>query len=86
LSVSHGRGGQRPSIDVEVRALDDAMAELGVDSVAFIKIDAEGAEGNILRSAVGTLETHRPYVLVESMDPTNDVVIGDILSDHAYRR
>jgi FkbM family methyltransferase len=85
LSASHSHRDSQPQIEVEVRSLDGLLADLGAAEVAFVKIDAEGGEGNVLRSAGATLRQRRPYVLVESMDPDNDVVIGSVLTDHGYR-
>jgi FkbM family methyltransferase len=60
------RGELGPDLTTErVRAaqLDDYV----FDDVGLIKIDAEGAEGNILRGALKTLEAHRyPTLLLEA--------------------
>jgi FkbM family methyltransferase len=53
-------------IPVEVSTLDAIVARRGrSDAVRFVKIDAEGAEGQILRGATSTLRDHRPTMVVE---------------------
>jgi FkbM family methyltransferase len=48
---------------VPATTLDDLVASL--DRVDVIKIDVEGAEARVLRSAAATLERHRPLVVSE---------------------
>ena len=50
-------------IPVRTERLDEALEEGYVP--ALIKIDVEGAELQVLRGALATLERHRPYVLFE---------------------
>jgi FkbM family methyltransferase len=50
-------------IPVRTERLDDVLEEDYVP--ALIKIDVEGAEVEVLRGAVRTLERHRPFVLFE---------------------
>jgi FkbM family methyltransferase len=55
-------------IEVEVRRLDDFLPQLA--GLAFVKIDAEGAEILCLRGAAATLEQLRPFVSVEYGHPS----------------
>ena len=55
-------------IQVEVRKLDDFLPQL--TRLAFVKIDAEGAEVSCLRGASATLERFRPFVSVEYGRPS----------------
>lgn len=50
-------------ITVRIERLDDVLPE-GF-APAFVKIDVEGAEGNVLRGAIETLERHKPVVQFE---------------------
>jgi FkbM family methyltransferase len=48
-------------LDVSVTTID----ELGLDTLQLIKIDVEGAEGDVFQGAERTLTTHRPVVISE---------------------
>lgn len=50
---------------VQGRTLDSIVREHAVRRVSFIKIDVEGAEVEVLKGAVETLQRHRPAVLCE---------------------
>ena len=54
----------RDGYEVEVVALDDVVARLNLPRVDFIKCDAEGAEIEILKSAVNTLKSFRPKLAI----------------------
>ena len=45
--------------------LDEFVADHGLRSVDFVKIDVEGGELSVLEGAVGTLDRHRPVVVLE---------------------
>jgi FkbM family methyltransferase len=49
---------------VKVRTLDEVCAS-APSRISFIKIDVEGHELSVLRSAVETLKKHRPNLLIE---------------------
>lgn len=53
------------SFRVPGRTLDDVAASLNVTRVTLLKIDVEGAEMQVLRSAMRTLRELRPVVLCE---------------------
>lgn len=54
---------------VKVRRLDDILSELGISTVDFIKLDAEGAELSVLHGAMKLLNrSPRPAMLVEVQD------------------
>jgi FkbM family methyltransferase len=50
---------------VEVRRLDDLIAESPLSRVDVLKIDIEGAEFRMLTGALSTLRRHRPMILFE---------------------
>src|SRR5579883_1711683 len=52
--------------EVRVTTLDEVVDRMGLDSVACIKIDVEGAEALVLRGASRTLARFRPTVLFEA--------------------
>jgi FkbM family methyltransferase len=77
-------------LEVATRRLDALVEELGLDRVDVIKLDVEGAELAALAGAGGTLDRHRPLVLVEADDlhqarydaTAQDVV--DAVVEHGY--
>lgn len=54
---------------VIVRRLDD----FGIRNVSFIKIDAQGAEIDVLRGARKTIESYMPIILAEDYPPSNEI-------------
>jgi FkbM family methyltransferase len=56
-------GGEVQTISVRTERLDDALPE-GVRP-AFVKIDVEGAEEQVLRGGLETLRRHRPVIAFE---------------------
>ncbi|MHB8915682.1 MAG: FkbM family methyltransferase [Thiobacillus sp.] len=66
LHEVQGGFGSGTDVSIEVRALDDVWEELGFPEIAFVKIDVEGAEMDVLRGAASFLATCRPTLLVEA--------------------
>ena len=56
-------------IDVPAVTLDEALAQAGWSGADLIKIDAQGAEGRILRGAAGTLGVDRPVFIMLELWP-----------------
>jgi FkbM family methyltransferase len=56
---------RRRTAFVAARIGDEVMAELGIDDVAAIKIDVEGAELQVLEGLADTLMQHKPVVIFE---------------------
>lgn len=53
------------SFTVTARTLDDVVSELGLTKVDLVKIDIEGGEFDVLRSAPKLLSDFRPLVITE---------------------
>lgn len=51
------------TVEVQMRRLDDILAEEGIEDPVLVKIDVEGAESIVLRGAKGLFSGARPPVL-----------------------
>ena len=61
--------GATSMVRVNVRRLDDALSDLGVERVDFMKLDVEGGELGVLEGASRLLQgTSRPAILAEVQD------------------
>ena len=73
IGASHVISGPSTATDagerVELRRLDDLIAELAPSlsslPITFLKIDVEGMEMGVLRSAMTLLRDHRPQIFIE---------------------
>ncbi|MBP7274635.1 MAG: FkbM family methyltransferase [Kiritimatiellae bacterium] len=54
------------TVEVDVTTVDDACAELGLPRVDAVKMDIEGSEVAALRGARQTLQTHHPFLVIET--------------------
>ena len=52
-------------VPVKVKTLDNYVEEKNLDKLNFIKIDVEGFEWNVLQGGKKTLESFKPYILME---------------------
>jgi FkbM family methyltransferase len=71
------------AINVPMARLDAVVQ----DDVAFVKVDVEGHELNVLNGAVGLLERSRPVFLVEAEDRHREKATSSIFEffeDHGY--
>ena len=68
--------------NVTVRTLDEDLLDLGVDEVASLKIDAEGAEFRVLSGAMKTLAYSRPSIVVELLDLESFEKLTQLLNDN----
>ncbi len=76
-------------VNMRMLKLDTILAEHGVETIHFLKIDVEGAEGEVLAGL--DLARHRPWILlVEAVDPvSHESVAGSWekrILDARYRR
>jgi FkbM family methyltransferase len=58
--TGHVSGATDKSITVAATTIDDAVRDLGLDRVDFIKMDIEGAERHAVRGATRTLAAFQP--------------------------
>jgi FkbM family methyltransferase len=66
-------------VSVAVRRLDDMRLD-----PAFVKIDVEGAEPQVLNGLTETIERHRPIFLIEDGDDVHDALVG-FFGERRYR-
>jgi FkbM family methyltransferase len=77
--AEQGAGFGEP-ITVQTRTLDDYIAANGLVP-DVIKIDVEGSEFLVVEGARGTIEPHRPVLLME-FNPTSAQAAGRVLRDY----
>ena len=73
--------GCRRFVEVPLRRLDSIVDGLGLKRVDVIKIDAEGAEVQVLRGGVKTIMRFRPFIVVEVRNRNIDQfkqIMGDL--------
>ena len=71
------------SVPVWGRPLDSIVNELALNRVDWIKIDAEGAEYEILRGSERTIKSYRPYVVAECT--RNQELLFDFMRGCGYQ-
>jgi FkbM family methyltransferase len=59
---------EAPAVTVDVRRLDSVLKSWAHAGLAFLKVDAEGFDAEVLRGAAGFVRAERPVVLVEIGD------------------
>lgn len=76
--------------DIEIRRLDDVVANNAIEQVDYMKIDVEGAELHVLQGASRTLRAFKPKILIEINHETFAAAgystpdLLDFLCDHGY--
>jgi FkbM family methyltransferase len=79
-------GGQ--VVSVETISIDSLVKKAGVAKIAFIKLDVEGAERDVLTGAQNVIKKDRPFILFEALeDPqsTSSQEIWKFLRGFGYR-
>lgn len=76
-----GRGSRK----VQARALDNVIAERGIEHVDLIKVDVEGAEYEVLKGLENTLINQNPVLVIEIMK-RDEAKIVKYLESLGYRR
>lgn len=64
----HSDYGASDEINVSVVRLDDYVSSMKIEKVDFIKIDAEGAEYQVLKGARNVLKNYSPVIMMELQD------------------
>jgi FkbM family methyltransferase len=82
-SLEKSMGGQLAS-EVQVRRLDDLLAENGFERLDLLKLDVERHEPAALRGLRNTLERCRPTMLVEILDDELEAEIRHVLDGLDY--
>jgi len=67
LKANHRMG----YVVVKAEPLDQTLRRVGLDKVDWIKIDVEGAEGEVFRGLRQTIERCRPHIIFESRSNLN---------------
>lgn len=66
--------------DIPIKSLDDLKIE---ENIAFIKIDVEGMEENVIKGGMGLISKNRPYIMIESFGD-NFIKIKKLLCEFGY--
>ncbi len=74
------------SITVELKTVDQVVAEQELERVDLVKIDTEGNVPAILRGARQTLRRHRPRVVFERDSEEESLGLKDLLEEFRYDR
>jgi FkbM family methyltransferase len=82
LMSVHAEPGTNGMIEVQVRSLDELIAEEGVPAPDLIKMDIEGAEVEALSGALQTLAERRPALLIEIHGTGAE--LEPLLESHGY--
>jgi FkbM family methyltransferase len=77
----------KKSIKVHIKKLDNILSKLvkSNEKVNFIKIDAEGAEVEVLMGAKRTLKKYHPKMLIEIWDGQRYKQVKNILKPFGYK-
>ena len=70
---------------INLRRLDDVLAEMGEDKVTFWKLDVEGAELEALKGAEAYLQEQKIETIYFECHPTNFKQIKCLLESHRYQ-
>jgi len=71
---------------VKTKTLDQVVGELGLSKVDFIKIDVEGAELDVLKSATKTLEENSVFLAITAYHTPESVQeVSRYLQEKGFR-
>jgi len=86
-SLIGGLAGKGSKIEIQTITLDNYFIKNDINTkVDFIKIDAEGAEGLILRGAKDIIEKYKPLILIEmhTIDGSTYKLAEELLREYDY--
>ncbi len=72
-------------VSVRVRRLDHAWEEAGMPQIAFIKMDVEGAEPDVVRGALHLLQSCHPTLLIEANTSEHLSILRQLLLPMGYK-
>ncbi len=78
-------GAKFQALKVNCMRLDDYVNEAKIEHIDLIKIDTEGTEDQILRSATGLIEEHQPIIVCETLFNTIEEDLEAIMKPLNYR-
>lgn len=71
---------------IPVVKLDTYVANHQIERIDFIKIDVEGSEYAAIMGMIGTLQKHKPILLVEIWDNTAKPNVENVLIELGYQK
>jgi FkbM family methyltransferase len=74
----------KQSILVTTQTLDQVVESLGLEKLALIKIDVEGAEARVLGGAEKLVSRFRPHFVIDLHTPEQDVQVASWLTARGY--
>lgn len=87
-SLIGGLAGKGSKIEIQTISLDNYFKNNNISTkLDFIKIDAEGAEGLILKGAKDVIKNYKPLILIEmhTIDGSTYKLAEELLREYDYR-
>ncbi|HZZ78258.1 MAG TPA: FkbM family methyltransferase, partial [Gemmataceae bacterium] len=72
-------------LQVPTLTLDEFVQQRQIERLDLLKIDAEAAEGKVLRGALRTIERDRPYLICEVLENVDHGYLQDTMQRFGYR-
>src|SRR5256885_16450336 len=83
-----GGGGRAQAPAVKVRTLDEVVHDLRLRErgpISLVKIDVEGTEWDVIAGAREVIETDRPHLVIELLNPESFRKVARWLEQFGYR-
>ena len=81
-----GESAQSTDESFEIKRLDDANYDtMNAGEVAFIKIDVEGFEPNVLNGGRNFIQRHRPVIATEEWGPAASKAVAGVMRPLGYK-